>query len=288
MALVNINATDGRAVLNGTTQDPYRELARIFARLPARYPVIIMIHGYKYLPGHRVHCPHASLFGRDGTPNSWPERLGATGTDNEGCIAIGFGWNARGSLQHAYGAAADAAQVLGGLIDRISAIAPDRAVHLIGHSLGARVALQSFGHLKTGQVKTLIALAPAEFDDAFCTALATPVGRSCRLLHVTSRENALFDLIAERLIRAPKAGARMIGRKHVSAANVATLQLDCELALMRLGDLGYPISRKSRQVCHWSPYLRGGVFSLYRSILSEKLPFDWVQQALEKSRLRTA
>ena len=76
-------------------------------------PVIVMVHGFKYAPGHRSECPHRQILSLDPVRDcfkvvSWPRGLGfGRGAPDEG-LGIGFGWNARGTLRQAYAEAARA------------------------------------------------------------------------------------------------------------------------------------------------------------------------------------
>ena len=38
-----------------------------------------------------------------------------------------------------------------------------------------------------------------------------------------------------------------------------------------LARLGYPLRPASVRVCHWQPYLRPGLFALYRALLARRL-----------------
>mgnify|MGYP000501235204 CR=1 FL=1 len=149
---------------------------------------------------------------------------------------------------------------------------------LVGHSLGARVALCALGD--GAPIDKMILLAAAEFSLPAQSALDSAAGRDVQVLNVPSRENDLFDFAMERLVRAPEPGARMIGHGLPPMPNVATLQLDHDEALTRLRRTGFPIARPERRICHWSPYLRPGVFPLYRAMLSGALPFAQLRAIL--------
>ena len=63
----------------------------------------------------------------------------------------------------------------------------------------------------------------------------------------------------------------MIGHQGITRPNVRTLQLDHADSLKALKTAGFPIAPPKNRVCHWSPYLRPGVFRLYRAFLSGKI-----------------
>ena len=98
-------------LLNITADSPVTQMAAGGPVLPALRqalatdpgPVTIMVHGFRYQPGHPVHCPHETLFSlgadrRSPGVDSWPRRLGLRGRHGEG-IGIGFGWPSRGGLR---------------------------------------------------------------------------------------------------------------------------------------------------------------------------------------------
>ncbi|MGA1728481.1 MAG: hypothetical protein ACO38U_09490, partial [Burkholderiaceae bacterium] len=69
-------------------------------------PIVIMTHGYSFLPDDARHCPHQHILASktqssDPRAISWPEAMGLTGTYANG-TAIAFGWAARGSVWQAW------------------------------------------------------------------------------------------------------------------------------------------------------------------------------------------
>ncbi len=239
-------------------------------------PVKIMIHGFKYLPGHPGFCPHDGILSRHPTGKaarmiSWPRHLGLRGQKGEG-LGLSFGWNARGSIWKAYEAAQSAGDALARLIDNIATLAPDRPIQLIAHSLGARVAIRAIHQSRSGVVTHAILMAAAEYQSIAERALRSPSGQRVNVLNVSSRENDVFDYLLERLIPRPQPHDRMLGHGSLSLANMATLQLDDPLSLEVMRSAGYPIAKPQRRICHWSPYLRPGIFPLYRAFLKDELP----------------
>ena len=237
-------------------------------------PVIIMVHGFKYAPGHASECPHRHIFAlapeRDCFKMvSWPRGLGFDGQDQREGLAIGFGWNARGSPWRAYAEAARAGAALARLVDALKAQAPGRPVHAIAHSFGARVVLSALAHLAPGALGRIILLAGAEFGHHASAALATPAGRSAEIINVTTRENDLFDVLLEWLIPAPARGDRSLGLALASGPNVLTLQLDDDETLEVLRGAGFVIAPPAARICHWSPYTRAGALDFYARLLRE-------------------
>ncbi|MCT4559615.1 MAG: DUF726 domain-containing protein [Pelagimonas sp.] len=277
--MLRITANQDVPVLHGSSAALMPVVRHALAIDPG--PVTIMIHGFKYQPGGDQNCPHHTIFSP--RPNhdrprvvSWPRHLGLRGQEGEG-LGISFGWGARGSIWRAYDAAREAGEVLGRLLDQIHRIAPERPIHLIGHSLGARVALHAIKSASARTVRSAILLVGAEFST---TAHRCLRGSGTQVLNVTSRENDLFDFMMETLILAPKRGDRMLGHGVLDLPNVATLQLDDARTLKRLRDMGFPIAAPERRICHWSPYLRPGVFPLYRAFHRGDLPIGRLRAIL--------
>ncbi len=286
MPLIQVNAIGDTPCLHGSGAEPLHAEDLVTARGPA----IVMIHGYKFLPGDPRHCPHRHILSLDTTRAcwkalSWPRHLGfGRGNPGEG-LAVAFGWSARGSIWRAYDEAVQAGHALARLIEMLKAAAPDRPVHILAHSLGARVALRALSALDAPLVERVILMAGAEFAGPAQAALASPAGRAAELVNVTSRENDLYDFLLESLIAAPKSGDRTISHGLAEAARCVTLQLDDPETLGTLAGLGFPIAPPARRVCHWSGYLRPGVFPLYQALLRrpETLPIDLLRTRLPET-----
>lgn len=282
MALLRVNARGERP---GLHQDCGASFEGALATALARPgPVIVMVHGYRYSPGLRGHCPHELLFAtpqpRGGRRRvSWPSRLGVGSAARSPGVAIAFGWEGRGSIRRAYREAAQAGRAMACLVDRIKTIDPSRDVHVLAHSLGARVAMKALAHLGPGDLSYLILMAAAEYRSAAAAALATPSGRAAQVVHVTSRENDLYDCLLEWLVRAETRGDRALGA-HAAASNMRSVLIDDAATLAALRGLGFRIAPPARRICHWSPYLRAGVFRLYRALLTDTLSLDALDRAL--------
>ena len=238
--------------------------------LPPGAPVIVMIHGYRYCPSSPAHDPHRHILALDPTLpgrrlRSWPAALGMRGEG--GALGIAFGWPARGGLARAYHRAAAIGRDLGRWIG-VLADAAGRPVQMIGHSLGGRVALQALSATPAGSVGRIILLAAAELRPAAETALASPAGRLAEVINVTSRENDLFDFAMELVVAGGRHPALGFGLSHPHP-NWLDLQIDAPEPRAALARLGFDIGADIARACHWSPYLRAGLFDFYRVALGQ-------------------
>jgi pimeloyl-ACP methyl ester carboxylesterase len=198
---------------------------------------------------------------------SWPRGLGyGSGFENEG-LGISFGWHARGTIWQAYRQAEVTGRALAHLIRSIRKTDPDREIRLMGHSLGARVILSSLLSLDAGDVDRVILLNAAEYGHAADLALGSPAGQNVELFSVTTRENDLFDFLFERIIAPPVRGDRCLAQSLGNSRNALTIEIDRRRTRRALFELGYSIAPPDTRICHWSAYLRPGVFDLYRALL---------------------
>lgn len=274
--LLPINA-EGDTPKNAATHEPWEAaIDRQVASLPPGAPIVVMIHGYKHSPRRPKNSPHEHLLAlrprRGGRSTSWPKHLGfGRGTADEG-LAIAFGWHARGLIWQAYREADAAGRALGAVISRLS-LRYGRSVHILCHSLGARVALRALHDVPVGSVGRIVMLAGAEFTARATAAVSTPAGRSVEFLNVTSGENALFDGMFEWLLQAPWAQGRALGHGLSDAsARWVDLAIDDPGTCAHLSQLGFRIRPRQQTVCHWSGYLRPGLFALYRAVLTQASP----------------
>lgn len=262
MPLVRINATGRGVALHGAAQSVSTTLEQ--ARR-GRGPVVIMVHGYKYSPALPARCPHARIFHTQG----WPSGLGLGQGDT---LGVAFGWHARGGLARAYATALEQAR---NLAQVIAALRGRRPVHIIAHSLGATLALAALPYLRAGDVGRIVLLSGAAHLGLARHALDTPAGHNSDLYHVTSGENALFDLGFERLVSGSGSIARGIMRP-----NALQLHIDCSDTLVRLADFGYPLGTPQRRICHWSSYTRAGVMAFNAALLRGEWSMDELKSAL--------
>lgn len=288
MPMLRITAIEATPRLHGSsheTQVPLRTALRAaLTRDPG--PVTVMVHGYRYAPGAGRDCPHDTLFAQPPLPDvarvvSWPRHLGLRGQHGEG-LGLSFGWHARGRFSVVHRRAEEAGLALSRLLTELRALAPQRPVRVIGHSLGARVILSAIRQGAPGMINHAVLLAGAEFQSTTHAILTAPSGKKTRVLNVTTRENDLFDFVMEQLVTPDVAGDRMLGAGPLAdaAPNLVSLQLDDPRSLEALRQVGFPIAPPQRRICHWSPYLRAGVFPLYRAVLDEEMPLDRLRALL--------
>jgi hypothetical protein len=257
-------------------------LRTAMADLPEQARITVMVHGFKFSPGIDGRCPHGDIFsltpGESGSV-SWPRHLGLGAAH----LGIAFGWDGAGSLWRAWREARAAGAVLARLADL--AAAEGRSIDLIAHSLGARVALSAMAQAEAGALGKAILIAPAEFQARAQEAMDRPCGAAARVLNVVSRENALYDRGLEWLLAPHRLGERSLGLGlSEPRGNWTDLRIDDPAALDALARLGYPIAPPLRRVCHWSGYLRPGIFALYRAVLSGSLALSLLRAALPEPR----
>lgn len=266
-------------------QTPPADLLHLARALPEGAPIIAMIHGYRYSPASPAHDPHRHILSLTPDPAlrralSWPRALGfGSGAPEEG-LALAFGWEARGSLRAAYDRAADAGRTLGRVLSQLSD-RTGRPVVLIGHSLGARVALQSLHHAAPGSIGRMVLLAGAEFRDTAALALDSPAGRAAEVINIASRENDLFDFAIEIWLSRGRRRALGFGLAQ-PACNWIDVQIDDDDTLRALDLLGFPVESDHLRLSHWTPYMRRGLFDFYRTALSRPwaVPLPMLHQRL--------
>jgi pimeloyl-ACP methyl ester carboxylesterase len=273
---------DAVAPMRFDTKGPAIDAAALAARvaqLRIGAPIVIMIHGYKYAPGHPDDCPHDHIL--SATPRvtdrrviSWPQHLGLDGRQ---AMGIAFGWAAHGSAWASYAQAAVAGRSLARLLDALRGYG--HQVHIIAHSMGARVALQALPHLAPGAVDRMILLAAAELRRPARRALASPGAMGVEFVNITTRENDLYDMYLEWGIGACLDTALGQGLPRAPGGWL-DLQIDQTATLETLAALGHPIAPRQTRICHWSPYLRRGVFPLYRALLTGQLSVSALQARL--------
>lgn len=250
---------------------PPQGLMACAAALPPGAPIIVMIHGYRFCPTIPEHDPHRHILALEPAEDarralSWPRALGLSAEGDEG-LGIAFGWSARGALRAAYRGAEEAGADLAALIAALSQAA-NRPVAIIGHSLGARVALAALRRAEPGQIGRLVLLSAAEFRDIAEASADSPAGRRAEILNITSRENDPFDFGLELMLSAGRRAALGMGLSE-PRRNWLDIQIDDDDSIAALRGLGFDISDRRARACHWSPYLRDGMFDLYRVALGQ-------------------
>ena len=269
------------------------ELTAALSAIPQGGTVTIMIHGYRFAPGISGHDPHGHILSQTPDPGcwkaiSWPRHLHLHRA--EGGLGIGFGWNARGSLGAVAARAFDMGHILADLIAQIRTRRPDLAINLIAHSLGARVALAALHGLRAGDVARLVLLSGAEYSSRARAAMASPAGRSARVLNVASGENALFDLIFRLCVPAPRVTDWALSAGIADVAGWSDLFIDRAASRAALQRLGIRMRAPQGKICHWSSYLRPGLFRLYRAVFDPNTPdiLDRLDHALAQETRKSA
>ena len=274
MPLLKINVCKSGPVLDGD-RDLNTALTQEIANLPQGAPVVILVHGYRFSPDAARSDPHRHILSM--TPDarfrkavSWPRHMGfGRGAVDEG-LCIAFGWPACGSIWKAWDRAAAAGAVLANLVQRIRALRPG-PVDVLCHSLGARVALSAMTALPSHSIGRVVLLAAAEFQSDAEAAMGSAAGQTAEVINITSRENDLFDGFVELLVRAPRRGDCALGAGLPGGPrNWLDIQMDCDASRAALAELGYRIPAPARRICHWSAYMRPGLFALYRDLIRKR------------------
>jgi pimeloyl-ACP methyl ester carboxylesterase len=250
----------------------------------------VLIHGFRYAPGAGIHCPHGhilSLTPRRDVPRaiSWPRHLRLAGPQDG--LALAFGWPARGTIWQAQARTAGAAEALATLVATIRRLDPDRRVDLVAHSLGARVAMAALPLAGAGSIGRVLLLAPADFRAHAEAAMDSGAGRAAEVFSITSRANALFDLCMETLLSARLHASLAQGLSH-PRQNWLDLRIDDSVTETALARLGFPLRPAMVRICHWQPYLRPGVFALYRALLARTLSPGQIRAMLRACAPQTA
>lgn len=269
MAVLRVNAQGTTPVLHGIAA-PLR--ASLETALAAEGPIVIMLHGYKFRPNDPKHCPHSHIFAlkdvRDGKVISWPAHLGMTAPEAKDGLAIAFGWDARGTVWQARDSAKQASVALATVVCMIRRAAPCKPVHIFAHSMGGYVALKAIKQLSPYDIGRAVLMNAAVYRRQALEALASPAGQSCEFFNITSQENAFFDAAFEYLFRPEHSGDRVLG-PNLHADNAISLDLSRPEVLGYFAELGLDIAPRTHSVCHWSTYLRAGVFDLYQALFRQ-------------------
>lgn len=262
MAVISVNATE----TGWAASEP---LEQALAGLGSGAFVTIMIHGYRYSPMDGANDPHRHILspGRSGfrfKSVSWPKHLKLDRPDQG--LGIGFGWHAREAPKDVANRAFDLGGTLAALVRAVKSRRPDLPIHLLGHSLGARVALAGLGAMDAGDVRRVLLLSAAEYRAQARRCMSSPAGRAAQVLNVTSGENALFDIAFRLAIAPPQKGDVVLSQGIAGLAGWTDLRIDCPRTQAILHGLGFRIQPARGALCHWSTYLRPGLFRLYRAV----------------------
>lgn len=238
-------------------------------------PIVVLLHGYRYDPDVPRSNPHTRLYANQPGGKlpkrhmSWPRALGFCGALDDRGLCIAVGWPARGTLSDAYDRAEEVGSALSELVAALAALMPGHPIKLLGHSLGARVALCCLDALNAPHVSQSILLAPAEFRHVADRVLANPVARKTEILQISPIENWLFDKLLVRSLR-HKSGGQALGQSAPVAPNWVSLRLDNDGELQHLAALGHEVAPRRAHVCHWSAYLREGLMEFYAEVLTRQ------------------
>jgi hypothetical protein len=290
MALLRVNARGDVPQLHGTPGWPLGlALAGALAALPPGAPVAVLIHGYKFSPWQAAHDPHTHILALGETrrcrkARSWPAHLGFTERGAADGLCIAFGWDAKApvdalGLPAVHARAPAAAAALTRLLTLIAELAPGREVDLVAHSLGGRVALLAMAALRRPAVGRAILMAAADYRATARAALANPATAGAGIVNVTSAENDLYDFLFQAAVPAPRRGDRTLGQGLADApANWVDFPIDCADTLAGLARAGIVVAPRDRRSCHWSVYLRPGIFDLYRALIRDRA--EWTPARL--------
>jgi pimeloyl-ACP methyl ester carboxylesterase len=128
------------------------------------------------------------------------------------------------------------------MIGTIHRARPDLPVHIVAHSLGARVALTALETAPPGVLSRMILMSGAEYRGAAERALSLPAAARCHVLNVTSRENAAFDLMFRLAVPPARALDRPLsaGLGHMNGCT--DLAIDHDATRAALGALGHRLA----------------------------------------------
>lgn len=242
-------------------------------------PVVVMLHGFRYCPNDATANPHDHILAplpqrAHWKIRSWPHALDLTGGDT-----LGYGWSAQGTIWQAYDAAAAEGAHLARLIRQIRQAVPHRPISVIGHSLGARVALQALHYLEAGDLHRAVLLSPAEFRRPARDAAVSAAGQRTEIFSMLSHHNTAYDLLLRAAL--PTHG-RALGGKGPDLRNWLDVHLDAAPTREGLARMGHGLGPADKRVCHWSAYLRDGVWPFYRDLLTRPgaTPLPWLRDTL--------
>ena len=239
--------------------------------IPEHAPIIVMVHGYRFSPTTPAHDPFGHIMapirarpGRHALP--WPRHLGFGRNDPAEGLGVAFGWEARGSFWRAHVAAWRSGAALAEVVEELRDALPGRPVHVVAHSLGARVTLGAMRLLPEGAVRRVVLMCPAEHRGPARAAMASPAGRRAEVVCVRPAENRAFDAMLQLLVPRPEP---TLGMGLPGLSNWLDLDPNDPAVMEAARRLGHPIAPRRWKVCHHSSYARPGLMRLYRALLRE-------------------
>ncbi|WP_239450508.1 alpha/beta fold hydrolase [Loktanella sp. S4079] len=244
-----------------------------------------MVHGYKYDPSLPRSDPHRQIYAYAPQKTgkriaSWPFQLGLT---PQTALAVGYGWPARGTIWEAHRAAGEAAHDLAGLIQKIRGISPQRPIHIVAHSLGARVTLAALSQCQANDVARVILITPAAFAREMHRTQQSAAGQTAEFFNIHARANFLFDALL--MLALPHWGPPL-GIARNEYENLVDLTIDRPQTLNGLNMAGFPMTEPARRICHWSGYLRQDICAVYRALIHRphETPICYLRQLMRCDR----
>lgn len=269
MAMLRITAVGDTPVCAEGSWQPIEALLAAQTRdLPSGAPVVFVTHGYRYSPWTPHNNPFDTLLSArpqrgQRKARALPRKLGLAPDQTRAGLCIALGWHGRGSLATAMDRAQAAGHALARVADQLAETRPDLRLSAVSHSLGASVLMAAMHKAEIARFQRLLLLAPAAHRADALVALGAPAAREAEVISVRSRENVFFEcLFALARGSAPTVVAGM--RDHPQWVE---LSLSDPVAAQNLALRGLRLGPQRRPVCHWSGFLRPGVWPLYRRML---------------------
>lgn len=95
-----------------------------------------------------------------------------------------------------------------------------------------------------------------------------------QIYNIRSLENLPFDIAFRLAVRPNSLGALPLAAGMPGQPNWTDLRIDCAKTRSGLAGLGHRIPAPRTRFCHWSVYLRPGLFPLYRRLLNPDDPIS--------------
>ncbi|WP_371153190.1 alpha/beta hydrolase [Jannaschia sp. 2305UL9-9] len=237
---------------------PWTALHRHIDPLPTGAPLAIVTHGMNHAPGWAAHDPHDGILSYCANPNRhWKSRsLVRCLHMGDGQVlsghAITFGWDGRGTVWTAMRRASYAGAALARLACAIRRRRPDLRITVVAHSMGARVVIEAMLRAPLPVCDRALLLTPADSRARAGRALRAPGGAACTVVATQTPENWLCNLGMV---------AAMAGAADLSRGPDHLRWMD-----FYPDRSGLPVW--PHRTCHWSCFLRRGVWPLYRAWVS--------------------